>query len=73
MKVTATEFKTNMGKYLDMVSQTEIYITRNGKEIAKLTIPDHDRVALLDSLVGILPQDSVVNEPSIKEERLSKQ
>ncbi|WP_210115232.1 type II toxin-antitoxin system prevent-host-death family antitoxin [Galactobacillus timonensis] len=37
MKVTATEFKTNMGKYLDLVSQTDIYITMNGKVIATLT------------------------------------
>lgn len=73
MQVTATEFKTNLGKYLNLVSQTEIYITRNGKEIAKLTKPDHDRAALLDSLVGILPEDSVEDEHSIKEERLAKQ
>lgn len=73
MRVTATEFKTNMGKYLNMVSRTEIYITRNGREIAKLTKPDHNRTALLDSLVGILPQDSVEDESSIKEERLTRQ
>ena len=58
MKVTATEFKTNMGKYLDLVSQTDIYITMNGKVIATLTKPNHDRAALLDSLAGSLPEDS---------------
>lgn len=73
MQVTATEFKTNMGKYLNMVSRTDIYITRNGKEIVKLTKPDHNRIALLDSLVGILPKDSVIDDSSIKEERLTRQ
>ncbi len=82
MKVTATEFKTNMGKYLDLVSQTEyldlvsqtdIYITMNGKVIATLTKPNHDRAALLDSLAGSLPEDSAADETSLKEERLSKQ
>ena len=34
MTVTATEFKTNMGRYLNMLSNDVIYITRNGKEIA---------------------------------------
>jgi antitoxin (DNA-binding transcriptional repressor) of toxin-antitoxin stability system len=73
MKVTATEFKTNMGKYLDLVSQTDIYITMNGKVIATLTKPNHDRAALLDSLAGSLPEDSAADETSLKEERLSKQ
>lgn len=39
MIVTATEFKTNFGKYLDMVTKEDIFITRNGKTIAKVTNP----------------------------------
>ena len=30
MEVTATEFKTNLGKYLDLVATENIWITRNG-------------------------------------------
>ena len=33
MTITATEFKTNFGKYLDMVSREDIYVTKNGKTI----------------------------------------
>ena len=32
MIVTATEFKTNFGKYLDMIEQEDIFITRNEKQ-----------------------------------------
>ena len=69
MVVTATEFKTNLGKYLSMVTEQDIYITKNGKSIAKLTNPAVDKVAVLDSLVGILPPDA----SDIREERLARQ
>ena len=32
MIVTATEFKSNLGKYLDMVATQDVYITKNGKK-----------------------------------------
>ena len=70
MTVTATEFKTNFGKYLSMVSQQDIFIVKNGKRVAKLTLPVVDKVAVLDSLVGILPADA---ETDVKEERLAHQ
>ncbi len=37
MIVTATEFKTNLGKYLEMATSQDIFITKNGKSIARLT------------------------------------
>lgn len=71
MQITAAEFTTNIGKYLEMANTRDIYITRNGSCIAKLTSPAPDRVAMLDSLVGIAGQ----NGPSlseIRDERLGK-
>lgn len=36
--ITATEFKTNLGKYLDYVAQDhEVVITKNGKKFVRLT------------------------------------
>lgn len=70
MSITATEFKMNLGKYL-LLSQTEdIYITKNGKVVAKLTNPNQDRVDIAKSLFGIIPADVTVEEA--REERLSK-
>ena len=70
MIVTATEFKTNFGKYLDMLAKEDIFITRNGKTIAKVINP---QVSAVDSLRGMLkdvPSDIDLN--SLREERLSK-
>ena len=38
MVVTATEFKTNFGKYLELIATEDIFITRNGKTVAKVVI-----------------------------------
>ena len=69
MSITATELKQNLGKYLLLSSQEDIYITKNGKIIAKLTNPHQDKVSTAQSLFGILPQDADVNLS--KEERLA--
>ncbi len=73
MIVTATEFKTNLGKYLEMATSQDIFITKNGKSIARLTSPAIDKLALLDDLVGIVPPEKAMDEHTIREERLSKQ
>lgn len=73
MIVTATEFKTNLGKYLEMASSQDIFITKNGKNIARLTSPAVNKLALLDDLVGIVPQEKEMDENTIREERLSRQ
>ncbi|MFR3142581.1 MAG: type II toxin-antitoxin system Phd/YefM family antitoxin [Lacrimispora saccharolytica] len=73
MIVTATEFKTNLGKYLEMATSQDIFITKNGKSIARLTSPAVNKLALLDDLVGIVPQEKAMDENTIREERLSRQ
>ena len=70
MIVTATEFKTNFGKYLDMLTKEDIFITRNGKTIAKVINP---QVSAVDSLRGMLKNvSSDIDMDSLREERLSK-
>ena len=39
MSITATELKTNLSKYLLPAATEDIYITRNGKTVARLTSP----------------------------------
>ena len=73
MIVTATEFKTNLGKYLDMAASQDIFITKNGKNIARLTSPAVNKLALLDDLVGIIPENQTMDEDTIREERLARQ
>ena len=57
MFITATELKSNLGKYLLLAAEEDIYITRNGKVVAKPSNPNQDRVDIAKSLFGILSAD----------------
>ena len=54
MYVSSTELKTNLGKYLDLLSTEDIIITRNGRKIAKLVKEEDDTLSEVRSLFGIL-------------------
>ena len=61
MSITATELKNNLGKYLLLSATEDVFITKNGKIVAKLTNPYQDRVETAKSLFGILPKDAEVD------------
>ena len=69
MSITATELKTNLGKYLTLSATEDIFITKNGKIVAKLTNPFQDRVDVAKSLFGIISDDITLEEA--QEERRS--
>ena len=57
MVVTATEFKSNLGKYFDYVMSSPseaITITRNGKKVAEFSAP---RITAVEKLTGFLNED----------------
>lgn len=68
MSITATELKKNLGKYLLLAATTDIFITRNGKVVAKLSNPNQDRVDIARSLFGVISDDITLEKAS--EERL---
>ena len=70
MSITATELKNNLGKYLLLAEKEDVFVTKNGKIIAKITNPYQNRVVIANSLFGIL-SDNITLEES-KEERLNK-
>lgn len=71
MNVTATELKNNLGKYLEIVRRDDtIIITKNGEPIAKIIPFVLDKKAILDSLVGLVP-DTGLSLDEIKAGRLS--
>lgn len=69
MSITATELKQNLGKYLLLSASEDVYITKNGKIVAKLTNPNQNRVDTARSLFGILPENA--REENAKAERLN--
>ena len=70
MSITATELKMNLSKYLLLAETEDIYITRNGKVVAKLSNPYQDRVDVAKSLFGAIPSDMTLEQS--KEERLDR-
>ena len=67
MVVTATEFKANFGKYLELITKEDIFIARNGKTVAKVVNP---QVSAVDILRGMLGGNSYgIDMDSLREER----
>ena len=71
MSITATELKNNLGKYLILAATEDVYITQYGKVVAKLSNPFQDRMAIAESLIGILPQTMTYEEA--RKERLREE
>ena len=71
MYVTATEFKLNFGKYLEIILKEDVFITKNGKPIAKLVNPAQSAVDELRGIISI-PKEIEVNKEYIRNARLSR-
>lgn len=70
MAITATELKSNLGKYLLLAASEDIFITKNGRTIAKLTAPYQNKLKIVDELYGSIPVELTLEEAQA--ERLSK-
>ena len=70
-QITATELKMNLGHYLEKVLTEDIWITKNGKTVAKLVNPN---VTAVDSISGLLKGriSEDINRHSIQEERIAR-
>ena len=71
LEITATEFKVNFGHYLDLVPTEDIWVTRNGKVVARLVNPN---VSAVDSISGILKGkvSKTIDRYSLRDERISR-
>ena len=72
MTITATEFKKNLGMYMRKALEEDIYITKNGQVLVKLSNPSKDKIDILNSLVGAASSEDL-SWDEIKEMRLSRQ
>ena len=57
MLISLSELKMNPGKYVALVEAQDIYITKNGKKVAKLTSAKPDKLASAKALFGALPSN----------------
>ena len=71
MIISATEFKSNFGYYLKLVEKADVFITKNGKTVARISNP---RTSAVDKLSGILKDKIPENADRhwIKEARLAE-
>ena len=71
MIVKSTDIQNNFGKYLEIASEREVVITKNGLPVARL-LGMKDTISFLsDRLVGVIPSN--VDEDEVKSERLARQ
>ena len=72
MIVNATEFKTRTGKYLELVDNEEIIITRNGREVAKLVPISKQGTPNADYLYGLLADfpNKDIDKERLRNERI---
>lgn len=70
MAITATELKENLGKYLKLSTTEDVYISKNGKIVAKLSNPYREKIQKTKALFGILPNDVTLEKA--REERLAR-
>lgn len=68
MQVSVSELKTNIGKYIDLAEKQDIFITKNGKQVAKIVSTKIDKVAAMKSVFGAIPPDADIDKA--KAERL---
>ena len=69
MQVSISELKANAGKYVSLAGQEDVFITKNGKRVAKIVSTKADRKKASQSLIGILPAEIDLHQA--REERLS--
>lgn len=70
MSITATELKKNLSYYIDLSQKEDIWVTRNGKVVTKLTSPFRTRVDTAKSLFGSVPATMTLEES--RNERLNQ-
>ena len=70
IQITATDFKTNLGKYLAIAHRQDIHITKNGSNIAVLTAPKVTK-SWVDELIGVIP-NADTDTKKTKAERLAE-
>jgi len=63
MNIALSKLKINIGKYIDFSEKEDIYITRNGKRVAKIIGINRDRSADMKSMFGIAKLPPEYSDP----------
>ena len=71
-QISVSELKANVGKYVAMAQDDDIFITKNGKVVAKLVTAKVNKVEALNRLQGLFAGVSITDAEveAAREERL---
>lgn len=74
MKIPATELKERLGKYLRLAATEPVFITKNGRVIAVLSVPStpESRKATIMATYGMLAGSPYMSAKEIQAARLKK-
>ena len=56
-QISVTELKANAGKYVKMACEQDIFITKNGRMVARLTTAKPDKAEAAKALFGLIRED----------------
>jgi len=62
MKVSVSELKSNVGRYIDLAELQDIFITKNGKQVAKIVSTKINKVAAMEAAFDSIPADSDLDQ-----------
>lgn len=68
MEITASQFKSKFGHYLNLSRSEDIWIKKNGKTVAKLISTN---VSSVNAITGILSSSEKIDRHSIRAERIA--
>ena len=72
IQISATDLKANLGKYLAIAEKEDVLITKNGRNVYRLSSEKPDRVKTMESLFGIVPWNGEgIDTKAAKTERLA--
>lgn len=72
VRITASEFRQNFGKYMKDVAHTDFEVTRNGRVVGLWTNPHRDQMKLVDELSGVISNVEITDGDAerLREERI---
>lgn len=71
-QISVSDLKANTGKYVSMAQEDDIFITKNGKVVAKLVTAKVDKVESLNRLKSLFAGVDITDDDvdAAREERL---
>lgn len=70
-QITLSDLKTNPGKYVSLAQEQDVYITKNGKLVAKLVTAKPNKEAAFKRFLSLFPENGLDIAPEkAREERI---